>query len=346
MARRGLDLSEFMPRSELVVERVRVTKPRFPIIDTHTHFGPLVLGENYADRYDTAREVERFKEAGVKRVVNLEVVWGEGLDRLLRKIHPFEDFITTFSSIDVTKLAEPTFETYVRRTLKEAKEKGVRGLKFWKDVGLSKKDRDGRYIALDDPRLKVIWETAAELGLIVLHHVADPVAFFKSIDQYNERFEELARVPAWSFCDPELYTFAQLMEQQEAMIRENPSTTFIIAHGGSYSENLGRVSKWLDQYPNMYIDIAARLAEFGRQPYTSRAFFQKHQDRILFGIDATAGQALNYQPYFEFLETWNEYFDYSLAQVPGQGRWKIYGIGLEDAILEKIYHKNAEGLGL
>lgn len=346
MSQKGLCLSEFMPRSELVVDRVRVKKPKFPIIDTHTHFGPLVLGKNYAALYDTAKEVERFKEYGVRRVVSLELVWGEELDRLLEKIHPFEDFVTTFSSVDLTRLDGSDFETYVRTTLRQAKAKGVRGLKFWKDIGLSKKDRDGRYIALDDPRLKVIWETAAELGLIVLHHVADPVAFFKPVDQFNERFEELSRVPDWSFYRPELYTFEELMEQQENMIRDNSATTFIIAHGGSYSENLSCVSTWLDQYPNMYIDIAARLGEFGRQPYTSRAFFERHQDRILFGIDATAGHALNYQPYFEFLETWNEYFDYSSSKIPGQGRWKIYGIGLEDAILEKVYYKNAEKLGL
>lgn len=343
---KSLNLADFVPRSELVVERVNVTKPKFPVIDTHTHFGPLVLGPNYTERYDTAREVERFKEAGIKRVVNLEVVWGEELDRLLRKIHPYEEFITTFSSVDVTKMAEPKFESYVRSTLREAKEKGVRGLKFWKDLGLSLKDADDQYIAIDDPRLKVIWETAAEFGLIVLLHVADPVAFFRPIDQYNERIEELQRFPEWSFCHPALYTFEQLMRQQENLIRDNPFTTFIIAHGGSYSENLGCVSQWLEQYPNMYIDIAARLGEFGRQPYTARKFFEKHQDRILFGIDATAGYPLGYQPYFEFLETWNEYFDYSLSETPGQGRWKIYGIGLDDTILEKVYYKNAERLGL
>lgn len=343
---KSLKLEEYMPRSELVTERVKVTKPRFPVIDVHTHFGSLVLGEDYTEGYDTAREVERFKEAGIKRVVNLELVWGGELDRLLEKIHPHEDFITTFSSVDVTRLDEPGFERYVRRTLQEAKGKGVRGLKFWKDLSLSHRDKSGKYIALDDPRLQVIWAAAAEFGLVVLHHVADPVAFFKPVDRYNERFEELSRVPEWSFYRPGLYTFEQLMEQQEAMIRDNPTTTFIIAHGGSYSEKLGVVSKWLDQYPNMYIDIAARVNEFGRQPYTARRFFERHQDRILFGTDAAAGYAFNYQPYFEFLETWNEYFDYSSSGIPGQGRWKIYGIGLGDAVLEKIYYKNAEKLGL
>ena len=346
MTAKSVSLNEYRPRSELVVERKAVTKPKFPVIDMHTHFGPLVLGENYTERYDTAREVERFRAAGIKRVVNLELVWGAELDRLLEKIHPYGDFITTFSSVDVSRLDEPGFETYVLRTLTEAKGKGVRGLKFWKDLSLATRDEIGKYIALDDPRLQVIWAAAAELGLVVLHHVADPVAFFKPVDQYNERYEELSKVPDWSFCRPGLYSFEQLMEQQEAMIRDNPGTTFIIAHGGSYSENLGCVSRWLDEYPNMYIDIAARINEFGRQPYTARRFFERHQDRILFGTDAAAGCAFNYQSYFEFLETWNEYFPYSSGEIPGQGRWRIYGIGLDDSVLEKVYYKNAERLGL
>ena len=204
----------------------------------------------------------------------------------------------------------------------------VQGLKFWKDLSLS----TGTKWKVHCSMILGCGGGRPRLGqLVVLHHVADPVAFFKPVDRYNERFEELSRVPEWSFYRPGLYTFEQLMEQQEAMIRDNPTTTFIIAHGGSYSEKLGVVSKWLDQYPNMYIDIAARVNEFGRQPYTARRFFERHQDRILFGTDAAAGYAFNYQPYFEFLETWNEYFDYSSSGIPGQGRWKIYVIGLGDA---------------
>jgi len=337
-----LALSKFVPHSELVVERREVPTPKFPVIDMHAHFGPLVLGEHYRDLYDTGAEVAKFKSHGIRLVVNAETVWGEELDRLLAKIHPFEDFVLTFSSVDVTRLDQPDFERYVCRELRDAKAKGVRGLKFWKDVGLAKKDRNGNYIAINDRRLGVIWATAVELGLPVLMHIADPVAFFKPVDATNERFEELTRYPEWSFCKPGLFSFAELMEQQEDLVRQNPATTFIIAHGASYSENLGRVGAWLDAYPNLYIDLAARLAEFGRQPYTARRFFQEHQDRILFGIDAVAGYPFGYHPYFEFLETWNEYFSYSSSKIPGQGRWNIYGIGLEDDVLRKVYFENAE----
>ncbi len=336
-----LKLSEFIPESELVVERKVVEHPKFPVIDMHAHFGPLVLGKDYKNRYDTGEEVEKFKRRGIVKIVNAETVWDRELDEMLEKIHPYEDFILTFSSVDVTRLAEPKFEKYVQVTLAEAKKKGVWGLKFWKDIGLYKKDETGHYLAIDDERLQVIWATAAELNLPVLLHIADPVAFFKPLGPTNERYEELVKNPQWSFYRPDLYSFPELMAQQENLLAQNPQTTFIIAHGASYTENLGQVAIWLDTYPNLYIDFAARLAELGRQPYTARRFFIRFQDRILFGIDAVAGYPANYRPYFEFLETRNEYFDYSSAKIPGQGRWKIYGIGLDDEVLKKVYYKNA-----
>ena len=332
--------------SDLVVEQHLITRPKFPIFDSHAHFGSLVMGECYESLYDTANIVSRLKDLGIKKIINLDGWWGSELDRMLAKIHPYEDFIQTFGCIDPSKLDEPGFESYVRRTLKESVEKGIKGLKFWKNISLVLKDKKGKYIPIDDDRLKVIWQTAAELKLPVIIHIADPVAFFKPIDEFNERYEELGAHPDWSFYGPQYFSFKELMKMQENLIAGNLDTTFIVAHFGSYSENIAVVGKWLDKYSNMYIDIAARISELGRQPYSSKRFFERYQDRILFGIDfiPSGGWIDKYPCYYRFLETMDEYFDYSSDKIPDQGRWKIYGIGLEDSILEKVYYKNAERL--
>lgn len=340
---KSIYLTDYIPKSELVTEEHHISAAKFPVFDIHSHFGTLLLGDDFADKYDTGEVIERLKQHGIKGIVNLDGFWGSMLDNMLEKIHPYEDFILTFGAVDVTRLEDKNFETYVYNTLQESKQKGISGLKFWKNTSLVLKDSKNKYIRIDDERLKVIWETAAELDLPVLIHIADPIAFFKPIDRFNERYEELLEHPDWSFCNPELYSFENLMEMQENLLESNPKTTFIIAHGGSYTENLGFVGKCLDKYPNMYIDIAERISEFGRQPYTSRKFFNKYEDRILFGTDATPLHT-NYPINYRFLETWDEYFDYSTARIPPQGRWKIYGIGLEDKVLEKIYHLNAEKL--
>lgn len=333
-------LKDFVPDSELVVKRSNITKARFPVIDFHGHFGPLVLGEDYLDSYDTKAQVERFKSFGVEKITNLELVWGEALKTLLGKVESHKEDILTFSSVDVTRLEDRDFPLYVRETIKEAVSLGVKGLKFWKNLGLTLQDSKSRYIRLDDSRLDVIWKVAGEYSLPILIHVADPVAFFKPITPTNERYEELSRVPDWSFCKAGLFSFEELLAMQESMIARNPKTLFVVAHGGSYSENLGYVAKMLDQYPNMHIDIAARLNEFGRQPYTAREFFKRYQTRILFGTDSCPNH-WGYLPYFRFLETFDEYFPYSNSKKPGQGLWHIYGIGLEDAILKDVYWNNA-----
>lgn len=336
-------LSSFMPKSELRLAIHEVSQPRFPVFDVHTHFGFCYGGESFEQAYDTGTQVRLLREQGICRIVNLDGMYGAMLDRMLRKTEGYEDFFHTFGSVDVRRLDEPDFEAQTTRSLHEMKRLGIRGLKFFKDVSLVYRDSAGKFIPIDDRRLQVIWQTAAELGLPVLIHIGDPPAFFKPIDATNERYEELSAHPDWSFFGGGHFPFEALMQMQENLIASNPQTTFIVAHGGSWSENLAWVGQCLDRYPNMNVDISARISEFGRQPYTSRSFFEKYQDRVLFGSDGGFDNR-GYPHYYRFLETLDEYFPYSNAGVPKQGRWNIYGVGLEAVVLEKIYHKNADRL--
>ena len=337
-------MSEYVPKSELKVEEHILDGPAFPVFDAHAHFGELLLGQNYARLYDTGEVIAKLKRQGLVHIVNLDGFSGEKLDGMLKKTEPYNDFILTFGNVDLTRLDDPDFEGYVKRTLRESKEKGIRGLKFWKNISLVLKDRSGRHIPVDDSRLDVIWETAAELKLPVLIHIADPVAFFKPITKENERYEELHAHPDWSFCSPELFRFEELMKMQENLLARHPKTTFIVAHVGSHAEDLQAVGAQLDRHPNMYVDLADRIAELGRQPKTAKKFFQRYSDRILFGTDSTPIFCDNYKIYYRFLETEDEYFDYSVLPAPPQGRWKIYGIGLDTPVLRKIYYQNAEKL--
>ena len=180
------------------------------------------------------------------------------------------------------------------------------------------------------------------MGLPITIHIADPIAFFEPIDGRNERYEELCEHPDWSFNGPGLFSFQELMRQQENLMRSNPGTTFIVAHVGSCAENLGFVSEQLDRYPNMYVDLAARFAELGRQPYTAARFLEQYADRVLFGSDFDPVDLGTYDISYRFLETKDEYFDYNPdGVIPTQGRWKICGVGLSSDALKKIYHDNA-----
>jgi predicted TIM-barrel fold metal-dependent hydrolase len=205
------------------------------------------------------------------------------------------------------------------------------------------KDHKGELVAVDDVRLEPIWQTAAELSIPVLIHVADPAAFFLPLDATKERWEELRAHPDWHFPSPPYPSFLTIMKQLAGLVAANPGTTFIGAHVGCYAENLGWVADMLDRYPNFYIDISARISELGRQPYTARRFFIENADKILFGTDL--GPDLDsYRIYYRFLESDDEYFNYGSSEIPGQGRWSIYGLHLPDDVLKKVYQLNARNV--
>jgi predicted TIM-barrel fold metal-dependent hydrolase len=201
-------------------------------------------------------------------------------------------------------------------------------------------------------RLDPLWATAAEVHVPVTIHVADPAAFFEPLDANNERYEELREHPDWHFWPtrprgrPEIDgypPFDELIDALEAVVARHPATTFIGAHVGCASEDLARVSSILERCPNFNVDIAARLAELGRQPYTTRQFFERWSERIVFGTDFTPDPAM-YAIHYRFLETRDESFDYSLDDPPPQGRWQIHGLGLARDVLERVYRTNAERL--
>ncbi len=194
---------------------------------------------------------------------------------------------------------------------------------------------------VDDPRLESIWQTAGELGLPVIIHVADPVAFFDPIDETNERWEELGEHPDWAFTSPPYPPFLHIMDGLANMVARHPGTTFIGAHVGCYAENLEWVGALLDRCPNFYVDISARIGELGRQPYSARRFFLRYADRILFGSDM-GPEPEAYRIIYRFLETEDEYFNYNTGPIPQQGRWYVNGLHLPNEILEKVYSRNAE----
>jgi len=327
-----IQLNEFRPKSWLCVEEHMITYSKFPVIDAHNHLKNVK---------DVGALLEAMAQFNVERIVDLD---GEtnGADevQLARLVQAYPDKFALFVQIDASRVDEPDFADYVAARVKDFVSRGARGIKFHKSLGLGVKDSAGKMLKPDDARLRPIWEAAARHNIPVTIHIGDPMAFFDTIDKFNERFEELDEHPSWAFTDPKFYRFEELMTAQENLLRDNPDTRFIIAHVGSMSEDLPRVGLLLDKYPNMCVDTAERIAELGRQPYSSRAFLIKYQDRVLYGTDLYP-KAANISGNYRFFETFDEYFPYNDWDEHQQGRWNIYGVGLPDDVLRKIYRENA-----
>ena len=328
-------LVDWQPKSNLVVKETYVTKPKFPVIDMHNHLR-RGLNTNLFPKY-----LEEMDKAGVWTVIDLDGY--SAADAYKQNLAAAKsaswERMKIFWRIDYSKIDEPNFGRNEAARLEDAvKNGGCRGLKIDKGLGLGYKDKNGNFITVDDPRIDPIWAKCGELGIPVMIHISDPVAFHVGpVDRYNERYDELQTMT--SFYGDAFPSKEELLEQRNRVFAKHPNTIFIGAHVCDLAEDLGRVSMWLDTYPNYYCDISARISELGRQPFTARKFFIQYQDRILFGTDTTPN-AESYRIYYRFLETDDEYFDQTGAHKL-QGRWMIYGINLPDEVLEKVYNKNA-----
>jgi predicted TIM-barrel fold metal-dependent hydrolase len=339
----SLSLNDFQPRPMLVTKETSVMKPRFPVIDAHNH-----LGEPFGGGWDKrplAPLIDLLDEAQVRVYVDLDGGWGE--DILHRHLDHFKapapERFRIFGGVDWSAWQEhgDRFGEWAAARLRVQAARGAEGLKIWKPFGLHVRDQHGQRAAVDDARLVPLWETAGELHLPVMIHVADPAAFFEPLDHTNERWEELHAHPDWQFPSPPFPPFMQIMNELANLVARHPNTNFIGAHVGCYAENLGWVGALLDRCPNFYVDPSARIGELGRQPYSARRFFLKYADRILFGTDCSPDLEA-YRLYYRFFETDDEYFNYNLSPTPQQGRWYVCGLYLPDDVLEKFYFRNAE----
>ncbi len=333
-----LKLKDWQPKSMLRARTTRIEKPAFPVIDVHNHLRRARTPEAVENI------VKQMDEAGVRTVVNLDGYWGERLEKaveLFDRAHPGR--FLTYALINFEGIDD---EDWTERTVSQLEKDfkaGAKGLKFHKSLGLHHRyKRTGKLVPLDDPKLDPIWALCGKVHRPVEIHTADPAAFFTALDRFNERWHELNDHPNWLFFGKDYPTREELLEQRNRAIGKHPETVFIGAHCGNNPEDLETVGKWLDTYPNFYVDIDARISELGRQPYTARRFFIKYQDRVLFGTD-TFPRAEIYRVYYRFLETDDEHWDCASGH-HRQGFWMIYGVFLPREVLEKIYYKNAEKL--
>jgi predicted TIM-barrel fold metal-dependent hydrolase len=348
-----LRLVDYRPRSRLRAAGHEVLRPRFGAVDAHNHLGPTPFGGDWARR--SPLELGQVLDAaGIEAIVDLDGGTGDAARKEVERWRTgLPGRVAVFAGLDYGSWSDdPAFGENEASGLRSAVADGAAGLKVWKLLGLRARDATGRLVAVDDPRLDPLWAAAGELGAPVTIHIADPIAFFEPLDEHNERWEELRENPDWHVwptrprgrTDAEGFPpFDELIDGLEAIVVRHPSTTFIGAHVGCAAEDLGRVSAILERCPNFHVDIAARIAELGRQPHTTRAFFERWADRIVFGTDLSPEPAM-YAIHYRFLETRDESFDYGLDDPPSQGRWQIHGLGLPDDVLERVYAGNARRL--
>lgn len=324
-----LSFEEYNPKSTLVVPGKVITRAKYPFIDIHGH------QYNMATQ-DLSPVVAAMDSMNMRVMVNLSGRSGGALQKAIANVKEhFPGRFVVFCNVDFEGAGKPGWIEKTVAQLEADVKNGAAGLKVYKSLGLSNKDADGKRLAIDDPRLDPIWAKCGELGIPVLIHAADPKPFWDEINADNERWLELKTHPRRKRSATDPAPWEQIIAEQHRMFKKHPKTTFINAHFGWHANDLGKLGKLLDEMPNMQIEIAAIIAELGRQPQNARAFFIKYQDRIHFGKDSWEPD--EFPTYFRVLESADEYFPYHKKY---HAFWAMYGMNLPDEVLKKVYYKN------
>ncbi|WP_019989479.1 amidohydrolase family protein [Rudanella lutea] len=332
-----LGFEEYDPVSTLKVPEHKLTRAKFPFIDVHNH-------QFQMDKADLRPLVAQMDSLNMQVMINLSGRGWGNVDESTRFFKAAADNIQKtdpkrlilFSNINFEGIGEPGWTDRAVKLLAEDVKNGAKGLKIYKSLGFSVKDNTGKRVQVDDSRLDPIWAKCGELGIPVLIHTADPKSFWDPMDRYNERWLELKLHAGRKRDANNPVPWADLLKEQHNVFRKHPKTTFINAHMGWYPNDLNKLDSLMQVFPNTLVEIGAVIAELGRQPRASRKFFEKYQDRILFGKDSWVPS--EYSTYFRVLETEDEYFPYHKKY---HAFWRMYGIGLPDDILKKVYYKNA-----
>ena len=359
----GLLLKDFEPKSMLVVPRQPAPRAKFPVIDVHTHVSSALPTRRTAGSPEMAQAFRQMdaiagwmEALNIRTLVNLTGGYGDLLKANIRDLQErYKGRFFNCVEPAYERIRERSFPQWQADEIARGKQAGAVGVKVLKTLGLYLRENvdTGPLVKIDDPRFDPMWDAAGQLHLPVFIHTSDPDAFFTPIDRYNERWEELGDHPDWSFYGKDYPPKAELLAARNRVIARHPKTTFVGLHVANHPENLDEVSGWLDEFPNLHVETAARLGELGRQPRRARAFFEAYQDRIMFGTDATARaseypaaglEAGHVSNLFPMAADAGRVLGLRSQQKPPQGRWRIYGIGLPDAILKKVYNDNAARL--
>ncbi len=328
-----MDFEAYDPPSSLVVAEHRVTRAKFPFIDIHNHQFDMSPGR-------LKDLVAKMDQLNMAVMINLSGRGRGSADHLQKGFEniqaTYPDRFVNFTNVNFDDMDHRDWTKRTVRQLEEdVKLRGAKGLKIYKSLGMFTQDSKGNRISIDDVRIDPVWAKCGELGIPVLIHAADPPQFWQPIDNKNERWLELKLHPGRRH-DTDPVKWETIIAEQHNVFRKHPKTKFINAHLGWFGSNLAKLGELMETFPNMYTEIGAVIAELGRQPRAAKAFLTKYQDRVLFGKDSWVPE--EYETYFRVLETEDEYFPYHKRY---HAFWRMYGIGLPDDVLKKIYYKNA-----
>lgn len=326
-----LKLKDYEPISVFRLEEHHPSAAKFSAIDFHSH----------AYRKDEAgiREwVKILDDNNIEKVIVYTYAFGEEFDRLYDLFTGVSDKFEVWCGLDMTKWDQPEFPDCALKELERCHAKGAGGVGELSDKGMGERiSRSVREPGLhfNDPKFDALFEKCGELGMPVTIHNGDPVWMYEPLDAHNDGY---MNAKEWwiDLSTPGMLDLDGVVDAFEECVARHPNTTFIACHLLNINHDYARLGAIMDRHPNLWIDISARHQETCITPRATKRFYEKYQDRILFGTDNDPVTEM-YHDQWRILETEDEHF-YLKDQ---SYHWPMQGIGLSDDVLHKIYHDNA-----
>lgn len=323
-------LKNYHPESIYRIPKTIIKKAKYPVIDIHSH--------PYAETSEEiAQWVKNMDEVGIEKTIILSMATGAQFDSIYAVYAKFPGRFDVWCGFDYTNYDKPSFGPSAVKELERCFKAGAKGVGELGDKGkgMFYCATKAKGMHLDDARMDPLLEKCAELNMPVSIHVADPIWMYEKMDSTNDG---LMNAVEWRLDNqPGIVGHSGMIDILERAVKKHPNTVFIACHFANCSYDLSRLGTMFDKYPNLFADISARYAETAPIPRFVSHFYDKYQDRLIYGTDMGFDKNM-YHITFRILETEDEHF-YEAEQFGYH--WALNGLGLSDTILEKVYRKNA-----
>ena len=331
IAQDKLLLKDFEPVSIYNTKKTHILKAKYPVTDVHTH--PNAQSESEIQQW-----ISTMDQAGIEKSIVLTYATGKAFDSIYKMYSKYGDRFEIWCGFDYTGYNDKGWSSKAVKELERCFELGAKGVGELGDKGAGlfySKPTKAPGMHVDDPRMKPLLKKCGELGMPVSIHVADPYWMYLPMDKNNDG---LMNAFTWKIdtTNDDLLLHTALVKTLENAVRDNPGTIFIACHLANCSHDLSIIGKLLDKYPNLFAEIGARYAELAPIPRHAKSFFEKYQDRLLYGTDMGMSSSM-YQTTFRILESNDEHF---YIKEHFSYHWPLYGLDLGDEVLKKLYRDN------
>jgi predicted TIM-barrel fold metal-dependent hydrolase len=324
-----LKLKDYRPVSIYKIPVTNVEKAKYPAIDIHTH----VYAKNDEE---IKRWIETMDACGIDKTIVLTGATGKGFDETMKMYAPYTDRFELWCGFDYTGFEEPGYGPAAVKELERCFMNGAKGVGeiMFKGKGIPPSSQRKSIMVPDDPRFDLLFEKCGELGIPVNIHVAEDQWMYETMDESNDG---LINASKWHIkMENGAKSREEMLQHFEKALKKHPKTIFIAAHLANCCADLSRLGEMFDKYPNLYADVSARFGEIGPIPRFAGTFFEKYQDRIVYGTDMMFTEKV-YRTTFRILETADEHF----YEPRYHYHWPLHGFALSDVTLKKIYRDNA-----